>query len=55
MKSKTLGEKLELLAYALVIIGFVAMLQPFVMAFYTYGFNVVLAGVILMNIAPRVH
>jgi hypothetical protein len=55
MKTKTLGDKLELLAYILVVIGFVAMLQPFVMAFYTYGFNVVLAGVILMNIAPHVH
>ena len=55
MKTNTLGEKLELLAYILVIIGFVAMLQPFAMVLYTYGFNVVLAGVILMNIAPHVH
>jgi hypothetical protein len=55
MKKRTLGENLELLAYLLVIVGFVAMCQPFVMVFYTYGFNVVLAGVILMNIAPRVH
>jgi hypothetical protein len=55
MKTNTLGEKLELLAYILVIIGFVSMLQPFTMVLYTYGFNVVLAGVILMNIAPHVH
>ena len=55
MKTKTLSEKLELLAYFLVIIGFISMLQPFMMVFYTYGFNVVLAGVVLMNIAPHVH
>ena len=54
MKNKTLSQKLELLAYIMVVVGFVAMCQPFVMVFYTYGFNVVLGGVILMNIAPHV-
>jgi len=52
-KSAKIGPLLVKLSIALIVIGFVMLVQPFLMVFYTYGFGVVLSGVILFNIASH--
>jgi hypothetical protein len=51
--SLKLGPMLVNLAIALILIGFVMMVQPFLMIAYTYGFAVILSGVVLFNIASH--
>jgi len=43
----------EYLSIALIILGFLMMVQPFAMIFYTLGFSVILSGVILFNIVSH--
>lgn len=52
-KSKKLGETIVNISFALILIGFVSMVQPFTMILYSYGFTVILAGVILLNIGAH--
>ena len=44
------GEKL---AIALIVLGFIMMIQPLTIILYTYGFSTILAGVILFNIVSH--
>jgi hypothetical protein len=48
-----LGSLLVKLSIGLILVGFVMTVQPFLMGAYTYGFSVILAGVILFNIASH--
>lgn len=52
-KTSNIGPLLVQLSFALIIIGFVMLVQPFLMILYTYGFGVVLSGVVLFNIASH--
>ena len=51
-RSKT-GIYGEFVAVALILIGFLMMIQPFAMILYTLGFSVILSGVILFNIVSH--
>jgi hypothetical protein len=51
-RSKT-GIYGEMVAIALIIIGFLMMVQPFAMILYTLGFSVILSGVILFNVVSH--
>jgi len=51
---KRIGILLENLSIALILIGFVAMIQPFTMQLYSSGFPIALAGVVLFNIASHI-
>jgi hypothetical protein len=53
MKKKQLGALLVKVSIALIIIGFLMLVQPLTMVLYTYGFGVVLSGVVLFNIASH--
>lgn len=52
-RNEKLGPRLEILSIVLIISGFIMLVQPFLMDFYTYGFSVTLSGVILFNIASH--
>lgn len=52
-KTAQLGPQLIQLSIALIVIGFVMLVQPFAMILYTYGFGVVLSGVVLFNVAAH--
>lgn len=52
-KRRSIGVYGELVSIALIIIGFLMMIQPFTIILYTYGFSVILAGVILFNITSH--
>jgi len=43
----------EYVAITLILVGFLMMIQPFAMIFYTIGFSVILSGVILFNIVSH--
>ena len=51
MDKKRLRRILDWLAMVLVFVGFVMLCQPFALVIYSYGFTVVLAGVVLLNVA----
>ena len=51
-RSKT-GIYGEIVAIALILIGFLMMVQPFALILYTLGFLVILSGVILFNIVSH--
>jgi hypothetical protein len=51
MNTKKVARNLDNLAMAMVVIGFIGMCQPFTMVLYSYGFTVILIGVILLNVA----
>ena len=54
MKSReNLGPRLVTLSIVLIVLGFIMLVQPFLLGFYTYGFSVILSGVILFNIASH--
>ena len=53
MKKGKLGPSLVNLSIALIIIGFIMLVQPVSMVLYTYGFGVVLSGVVLFNVASH--
>lgn len=43
----------EYVAIGLIVLGFLMMIQPFTIVFYSYGFTVILLGVILFNIVSH--
>jgi hypothetical protein len=51
-RSKT-GIYGEIVAIALILTGFIMMIQPFALILYTLGFLVILSGVILFNIVSH--
>lgn len=52
-KRRKIGVNGDYLAMALIIIGFLMMIQPFTIVLYSYGFTVILLGVILFNITSH--
>lgn len=50
---RRIGLFLVYLSIAMILIGFVAMIQPFVMALYSVSFSIILAGVVLYNIGAH--
>ena len=52
-KKKRLGPRLVTLAIVLMAVGFIFLIQPFTMALYTVSFPILLAGVILINVASH--
>jgi len=50
---ENLGPRLVQLSIALIVLGFFMLVQPFLMAAYTYSFGTILAGVVLFNIASH--
>lgn len=52
-KRRKVGIYGEYLAIALILIGFLMMIQPFALVIYTVGFSVILSGVILFNIVSH--
>lgn len=54
MEDRTkLGRYGDIVAIALIIIGFLLMIQPFTMLLYTIGFPFILSGVIFYNITSH--
>jgi hypothetical protein len=51
---KKIGIFLEKFSIFLIGLGFLMLIQPFLMNFFTYGFSVTLAGVVLFNIASHI-
>jgi uncharacterized membrane protein YecN with MAPEG domain len=52
-KRRKFGELGDYVAMALIIIGFLMMIQPITIVLYSYGFTVILSGVILYNITSH--
>ncbi len=52
-KRKNFGIYGDFVAIGLIIIGFLMMIQPFTIVLYSYGFTVILLGVILFNISSH--
>ena len=52
-KRRRIGELGDNLAIVLIIIGFLMMVQPLTIVLYSYGFTVILSGVILFNITSH--
>jgi len=50
---KSKGPLLVTIAIVLMSVGFIFMIQPFVMFLYTIGFPIILAGVILINVGSH--
>lgn len=50
---KKLGPQLVTLSIVLMAVGFIFLIQPFAMALYSVSFPILLAGVILINIASH--
>jgi hypothetical protein len=50
---KKIGPLLVKVSMGLILFGFFMMIQPFIMLGYTYGFAVILGGVILFNIVSH--
>lgn len=50
---KKVGIYGDLLAMAMIIIGFLMMIQPMTIVLYTLGFPLILGGVILFNITSH--
>ncbi len=47
------GKYGDIMAIALIIIGFLMMIQPFTMFLYTIGFPFILSGVIFYNVTSH--
>jgi hypothetical protein len=52
-KRKKFGIYGDNIAIALIIIGFLMMVQPITMVLYSFGFTVILIGVVLFNITSH--
>lgn len=52
-KRRKVGIYGEYVSIALIIIGFLMMIQPFTIVLYTYGFPITLSGVVLFNIVSH--
>jgi len=52
-KRKKFGIYGDLVAMAMIILGFLMMVQPATMVLYTLGFPVILSGVILFNVTSH--
>jgi hypothetical protein len=50
---KSKGPLLVTISIVLMSVGFIFMIQPFVMFLYTIGFPIILAGVILINVGSH--
>ncbi len=53
VSKKKLGPQLVTLSIILMAVGFIFLIQPFTMALYSVSFPILLAGVILINIASH--
>lgn len=51
---KKVGASLEKLSIFLIVLGFFMLVQPMSMDLFTYGFGVILAGVVLFNVASHI-
>ena len=52
-KRKKFGIYGDNIAIVLIIIGFLMMVQPITMVLYSFGFSVILIGVVLFNITSH--
>mgnify|MGYP001767797486 CR=1 FL=1 len=52
-KRKNFGIYGDSVAIALIIVGFLMMVQPFTIVLYSFGFRVILSGVVLFNITSH--
>ncbi len=52
-KRKKFGIYGDSVAIILIIVGFLMMIQPFTIVLYSYGFTVILSGVILFNVSSH--
>ena len=52
-EKRKIGPLLCNISMAMIVIGFLMMIQPFTILLYTYGFSFILGGVILFNIASH--
>lgn len=52
-KRKKFGIYGDFVAMAMIILGFLMMIQPITIVLYTLGFPVILSGVILFNISSH--
>lgn len=50
---RKIGPQLVTLSIVLMAVGFIFLIQPFAMALYTISFPILLAGVILINVASH--
>ncbi len=53
LPKKKLGPRLVTLSIILMAVGFIFLIQPFTMLLYSWSFPILLAGVILINIASH--